>query len=431
MAKNLKASVCFMLRSGRSNYRVKSKKSIDGIDSSNSGNFLRRLVIRVSFLGKQKQWSVGDIWLTSPDFKRLTNIQSKIAKQEHKDLQIEILAYNKKAKEICKELGSSFTFDYFEEMFFNTKQVRNSNMKILDVYELYITKKGPYKEIQTIRGYSVLRNHIMNYDPNLRLNQINTEFPIKFMKYLIGKGATEPTSGVYLRYLRSLYNFAVEQRIIKDDIKPFLGFKIPNTRRRKLALSTEVLEKLKYHVPNCEKQAKALDLFWFSFECSGINFKDLAFLKYSDLVDNRIMYYRQKIKNSKADDRRYTENKLTTKAMDTISKWGNERINENDYIFPFLNNTISKIEQQRIVDQLIESTNKQLAKLSKELNLNIKITTNYARHSYASFLQSKGFTTEVIGDKLQHYGDLKTTKIYMASLPNDLNDRIYKFMERI
>lgn len=423
MAKDLKATALLMLRSGKTHGGMKT--------SQNRGEAKKRLVIRVSFLDSQKQWSLSDIKLSRTDFQKLININSKLTTQELKDLQIQLLSYNAKAINICNELGSNFTFDRFEEMFFNNRQVRNSNMKVLDVYELYVSKREGIREVQTLRGYGVLRNHIIKYDSGLRLNQIDKEFPNKFMKYLISKGVSEPTGGVYLRYMRSLYNFAVEQRIIKDDVRPFLGFKIPNTRRRKLALPEEILKQLKYYTPSCVKQAMALDMFWLSFECSGINFKDLALLKYSELDGNMIIYYRQKIKNSKADDRRFTVNNLTKRGIQTIEKWGNKKVNDTDYIFPFNNNAITNVDIQKNVDQLIENTNKQLAIISKDLNLPIKITTNYARHSYATFLQSNGFTTEQIGDKLQHYGDLKTTKIYMASFQTVINCNIQNLIEAI
>ena len=51
--------------------------------------------------------------------------------------------------------------------------------------------------------------------------------------------------------------------------------------------------------------------------------------------------------------------------------------------------------------------------IAKELELNKKVTTYFARHSFATVLRNSGVSMEFISEALGHT-DMKTTKSYLA-----------------
>jgi len=105
--------------------------------------------------------------------------------------------------------------------------------------------------------------------------------------------------------------------------------------------------------------------------------------------------------------------------MEIINKYKSP---SNPYIFPILS-TFHKTEQQKInrIHKVIGKVNKHLKALGVELDLDKKLTTYVARHSFSTTLKRSGVSTSLICEALGHSSE-KVTQIYLDSFENDQID---------
>ena len=160
----------------------------------------------------------------------------------------------------------------------------------------------------------------------------------------------------------------------------------------------------------------AVDVFVFSYLNAGINFIDIAKLKHSNIVDNHLIYNREKTK-------KLINVPLQPKALEIIAKYQNDK---SPYLFPILS-PFHKTEVQ-IADRLhkvLAKINKHLKEIGVKLKLPIPLTTYVARHSYATVLKRAGVSTAIISESLGHSSE-RITQIYLDSFDNEQIDEAMK-----
>ena len=162
------------------------------------------------------------------------------------------------------------------------------------------------------------------------------------------------------------------------------------------------------------------DIFLFSYFSAGINFKDIATLRYSDLIDGRIYYRRHKTGKE-------MNCRLMPQAQEIIDKYSRDDATEDDYIFPILDCKKHKSEQQIFnrLHKVLVRINRELKEWSKRLGLRTSLTTYVARHTYATVLKRSGVNIAIISESLGH-SDLSTTQIYLDSFENSQIDEAMK-----
>lgn len=156
----------------------------------------------------------------------------------------------------------------------------------------------------------------------------------------------------------------------------------------------------------------AIDLFTFSYLMAGINFTDMARIRHEDIMDERLVYRRKKTK-------KLIQVPVHPKAMEIIDKYKSP---SNPYIFPILS-TFHKTEQQKLnrIHKVIGKVNKHLKNFGIELELDKKLTTYVARHSFSTTLKRAGVSTSIISEALGHSSE-KVTQIYLDSFENSQMD---------
>ena len=160
----------------------------------------------------------------------------------------------------------------------------------------------------------------------------------------------------------------------------------------------------------------ARDIFLFSYFSAGINFKDIATLRYVDMEEDRIFYRRHKTGKTMTC-------RLHPQAKEIIAKYFHSDAMQEDYIFPVLDRHIHRTEQQihNRVHKVLVHINRELKKWSKRLGLVTNLTTYVARHTYATVLKRSGVSVALISESLGH-SDLSTTQIYLDSFENSQID---------
>ena len=96
----------------------------------------------------------------------------------------------------------------------------------------------------------------------------------------------------------------------------------------------------------------------------------------------------------------------------------------NDFIFPFLKNEVDYTDNKFLMKQLSAKTtivNINLKKLAERTNLNKKLSSHIARHSFADIARKKGMNLYDISKALGH-SSLSITEQYLSNFDDNSVD---------
>ena len=241
----------------------------------------------------------------------------------------------------------------------------------------------------------------------------------RYENWLRMSGCGDTTISQLFRTLRSVFNKAVELQLVKRDYYPFDAYKVSkfDTRTKKRAITKEDVRKvialdLSQGYPS---ERLARDIFVFSYFGAGINFADIALLKYGNVRDGRVQYVRKKTGKP-------INFLLTEEMRNIIAKYQQQGQTDEDYIFPILDRRVHRTEQQRYdrTHKVLTNTNRWLRKIGQRVGIE-HLTTYVARHTFATVLKRSGVNIAIISESLGH-SDLSTTQIYLDSFENSQID---------
>jgi integrase len=163
-------------------------------------------------------------------------------------------------------------------------------------------------------------------------------------------------------------------------------------RNIKKALNIEDIKEIfKYETEPFTTIDQAKDFWIFSYLCNGINFMDIAHLRWSEVQDEKIVFERSKTKRTKRDNP-IKIIALRDQYLNTIiKKWGSRPDPLRDkFVFEIIHHTDDSKRARAKVQQFTKVVNEWLKVIGDELNLPIKLTTYVARHSFATMLVRGG-----------------------------------------
>lgn len=185
----------------------------------------------------------------------------------------------------------------------------------------------------------------------------------------------------YLRGLRAMYNKCKkaynkeDYGIIRIPNKPFPDGIVPAYKRKRKNISVEDIKRIRDYQPQLKRTEIARDTFMIMFYLMGINVNDLYNLQQPQ-KDNRVVYERSK---TNTDENIYNfplSIRVEPELKELIHKYS-----EKSFLSVIKN-------RYNCVENFMRAVNKGLDIISDELNLP-KITTNWARHSWASIARNK------------------------------------------
>ncbi|MCD8173170.1 MAG: site-specific integrase [Alistipes sp.] len=381
------------------------------------------LMIRICKDGKKKYISLGVSVL--PQFwdfeknKPKRNCPNKIATEklistkttEYNTLIIDMIADQKDytPQSLAQTIGNKIQCRTVEEMY---------NKLIADM------RNGG--QLGNLAVYKYSRDSLLKYTRNrldIPFRDIDCLWLKRYEEWLHNRGCKDTTISQLFRTLRSVFNKSIEQGVIKNDNYPFAKFKLSkfdlSTQKRAITKS-DIQKILELDLSDsCFYMALAKDMFLFSYFGAGINFTDIALLKFANIKDGRIRYTRKKTGKSITFLLSEISNKI-------IEKYASPFWQVEDYIFPILHTNIHKTERQKRnrIHKALGNINKRL----KEIGIMVEIdnlTTYVARHTFATVLKRSGVNVAIISESLGH-SDLSTTQIYLDSFENSQIDEAMK-----
>lgn len=235
----------------------------------------------------------------------------------------------------------------------------------------------------------------------LKFEDISVEWLTDFDNFMAKTAPSKNSRNIHFRNIRTVFNDAIEDGI--TSYYPFRRFKIKGEVTAKRDLSVEELRRLAFY--ECEDCAvKYRDYFMLMFYLMGINNIDLCHLK--EIIKGRIEFHRTKT-------RHFFSMKIEPEAMALIEKYKGE-----NWLLDILDHWSS--------DEFFrKKMNKHLQKIGPVKRSGLggkkeytpmfpKLTTYYARHSWASIASDLDIPVETISAGLGHEYGNPITRIYIG-----------------
>ena len=322
--------------------------------------------------------------------------------------------------------GKSISFEEIKETVLKLTLVdkREKKKKLFEYFEDQIE----YFIAQNRLGYKEVfvstRNSLKTFTnaKDYAFNEIQLDFLRKYEEFLMGRGCSVNTRSVYFRTFRTLWNNAIKDNVCPEDHYPFRKFefsKYNNPKTKKRAISKAQVEKIAgIEIKDKDTLVNSRNYFLFSYYCRGLNFTDLASLKWTNIKDGELNYIRAKT----GEEFNFP---LHPAAQAIINFYRNMPGNSDaGYIFPILykrHSTPQSIRDRK--KKILKRVNKDLKELATSAGIEKNITTYVARHSYATALSQSGMSKEDIGKSLGHEST-KTTDIYLDEIGDPVLDEL-------
>jgi len=369
----------------------------------------------------KKRFNVN-IDLTKGDWIKINS--PKLKDENLREIKIKMGAELQKANTILEQLVP-FSFSRFEAEYF-----KNSVLKLDLTLKAWFENYTKELEVQGREGtrisYNTTLNSFTNFKANLKLTDITKEFLQDYERYMIKKGKSPSTIGIYLRQLRAILNQAIAQGVLRQDEYPFKDFEIPSSRNVKKALSDSELQTLLTYQPEIDHQVKAIDFWVLSYLCNGMNMTDIIHLKPANINGQFLHFVRQKTKRTKKKDLRPIKVALSPRALEIIDKWRSKEA-DHPYVFPVLEDGLSPKTVKHRTQRFIKFINDGMDKVRKELKIDQKVGTYVARHSFSTRLMRKGVNTQYIKDSLGH-SSVAVTESYLGDFNEEVKQEYAKYL---
>jgi site-specific recombinase XerD len=330
----------------------------------------------------------------------------------HKDLVLIIQKKLYQANKTIMELEDSDKPYTIDDIIFKLKSGKSSSsvFKYMDEFIKKLEKTGKTGNATiyttTLNVFKKFRN-----EKDLTFNQFSYRVVKDFEESQLEKKIKINTISIYLRTLRAIYNYAIKDKVAQQSLYPFKDFRIKSEITAKRALPKEDITKIRnLKLDEGSELYKARDYFLFSFNMRGMSFVDMAFLKNSDIVEDRLQYSRKKTGQK-------ISIKITTEAQIIMDKY-TYSTGPDSFIFQIIDRKGQEYLDYR---NALRLTNKKLRLIGEMAKCTIRVSTYVSRHSWATIAKRAGVSTAVISEGLGH-GSEKTTQIYLDSFENKVLD---------
>ena len=364
---------------------------------------------------------------TKFDYDKATGGRSLTDSQ--KVLRNTINEYVLKAESLLDRLTEP-TKDIFLKFFKSDTNLSNASKinvhSLFDIKYNSLMKEGRFGSAECVKCAG---KSFKNFKKELFLEDIDESFLKLYRNWMMQKGLSATTTGIYLRNLRSIFNSSVEDGLISGYAKPFKNIPISCAVKSKSVLYPNQLKALWEYRSDSKRDQRAVSFFFFCYLANGMNFKDLGHLKYKNLKGDILSYVREKTKRTK-NSQCVIRIHLQDAMKKIIAVWGNSTVNPENYIFPLIPKYNSDLHMDKTITRYKRTCNKSLSRIGIELGFDVHLCLNLARHSFATKQKIDGTPIAFISDAMGH-SSMTVTEHYLKSLPDDklieMNSKLLSF----
>lgn len=382
------------------------------------------LMVRVCKDGKKKYQSIGiSIHPSHWDFKKNEPNEFCPNRDEIRML-IQQKLYELQKSILSKRIeGKDFTASSILKPKSGSLSLHNNVGECFNYYVRILKEQG---RLRYAGMYEVSLNSFIKYAGSLDIpfSDVDVVWLKKYEAWMLKQGLAINTIGTRIRHLRAVFNMAIEHHVIDKECYPFHAYKVSKLSQSppKRAMSKADIQRVIEYQGKTDMERLAIALFTFSYFTAGINFIDMAMLKYENIVDGKLCYIRAKTKKQIIIP-------LQEKSKEIISNYSASSANRSGYIFPiFSAYHQSGVQKANRLHKVLAKINRVLKHIGEELDFPIKLTTYVARHSFATVLKRAGVSTSIISESLGHSSE-KITQIYLDSFENSQIDEAFSHLK--
>lgn len=297
------------------------------------------------------------------------------------------------------------------------------------------------RQVGNATVYKETRNQLARFvldqynTQDISFDRVSVSFCQEWENTLRAIGVGEVTLSLRFRTLRAILNKAIATGVAKADSYPFARnvaerhkFSVGkfDTSTTKRAISRDEVRRIEALQPTKDRLRLAKDVFLFSFYCGGINFVDLAQLRWRNITTEsegkqRLNYIRQKTGG------RFSL-RLLPFGVATLAQYRPFTFKSPEsYVFPILDEKVHKSETQvaNRLHKVLGQVNQDLKTLGGLTGITTPLTTYVARHSFATGLKRAGVATGVISEAMGHKTEA-VTAVYLDSFATEIVDNAFE-----
>jgi len=360
--------------------------------------------------------------------KLLWNDKENVPSKKHPLYNSIVNKINKKKHEASKLIIGLETDDIelsSEQIQLKLRAEVKNKVTVFNYFKEVIEKLETSNRIGYANIFKSTRNSFVKFRNNKDLHfvDITPSLILKYEEWFYQRDVKMNSVFVFLRTFKTLINNAKKEGITRADYNPFKDISFTKFRRiktSKRAISKdEIIAITKLDLKEGTALSDARNYFLFSYYSRGINFIDIANLKWSNIVNDRLLYERKKTKELLSIG-------LLDPAKLILKYYEKFKEDDSSYIFPILSSkyiTAKSIDNR--IDKMLKIVNSNLKNIGSQAGIKEKLTTYVARHTYATIMKKSGISTSIISEALGHESE-KTTQIYLDSFENNVIDEASK-----
>ena len=274
---------------------------------------------------------------------------------------------------------------------------------------------GECKKERTKSIYLVTMKKLKEYTQKeeIAFEEINLQFLRLFDNHLSDSGNKVNTRAIHFRNIRAIFNRAIDDEVITQDMYPFRKFKIKNEEKDKVSLSPAQIKKLYEYDFKTPALRMARDYWMLSFFLCGINPIDLYNLKKPE-NGNHITFIRSKMQGGSHNTIKLF---IQPEAHEIIERYKNDK--ESPYLLKFIDKYISyDIFKSFLCKKIREIADIKIKKEEngekKEITVFDGLTMYHARYSWATIADSLDIPEKTISKGLGHIEKTMAGRKYIA-----------------
>lgn len=298
---------------------------------------------------------------------------------------------------------------------------RGNTDNIISCFEILIADMMKTGRIGNASIYRNTKNFLTKFaGDNISFKMVTPKF-LDFLQAHMKDHITQSTASIYLRTLRSVFNWAIREKIIDPKLYPFKKntdgaidgkFRIIDGSGTKTALTAEQVSMIRnYEIPNnFPAMKRSRDLFLLMFNLAGISAIDMMLLRWKNINGNEIHFERKKTART-VKKQTIIKIPITETVQTILNNYGTKDKSPDSFILPFMVGAETPLQIKQVAANQTRIMNKHLADISEALSLP-RVSTYVSRHSYATILKNAGISVSFLQETLGH-SSLQTTQNYL------------------
>ncbi len=226
-----------------------------------------------------------------------------------------------------------------------------------------------------------------------------------------------------LRFIKRVFNYAIEQDLIQDNVNPFNKIILHDEPTNRGYLNPEEIQLLE-NFEGSDLENKVRDISLFQYYSGGIRISDVLLLRWVDINQDRICI---KIKKTG----KQLDHLLSANSIAILKRHQPLKIFDDSLIFGFLNKAVNMeddIEKDNYISNNTALINKYLKIIARKVGINKRVSSHIFRHSFAINALQKGISIDVLKEILKH-SNVRETQIYAKVQSNMVDEALKQFSE--